>query len=392
MEDYINTVGKGLYVIKFLNTQLAGCEYLITESETLFIVGKYDDIKEMRERLVSPGCIFVPDDNLSLTFGICEKQGRLYVNDSHDSVEEEKVVSFQKVYEISGVFVALRTNEDKEWSEEIRSFSLSETEYTILKKTKWLVIISTMLLISFVVAGFIQWYQNGQLERKKHTLAEILGREFHTYLVNKGNDRVWYIFAKQNVDKQWAIRSIQKVDLNDEIKVIGIEEEKIRIANELRTRLPEVHFHLMRFDNPEHPELVLSSERSGVVTERDSDNLRNTLLKLIPYAKDVAILSLSDSFVAKQAEEGLRKVDAAYTRKDGENSVVFVVRGTLQDNELNALKNFTNAFKEQWNGQYINFEIELEKNWLKNKSFHYGNEGYIKMTPGHWYFPLNKES
>ena len=41
----------------------------------------------------------------------------------------------------------------------------------------------------------------------------------------------------------------------------------------------------------------------------------------------------------------------------------------------------------QWGDRYVHFAIELKDDWMKGKSFQYGADGYIKMTPSSWYFP-----
>ncbi|WP_306461289.1 PrgH/EprH family type III secretion apparatus protein, partial [Pseudomonas fluorescens] len=44
-------------------------------------------------------------------------------------------------------------------------------------------------------------------------------------------------------------------------------------------------------------------------------------------------------------------------------------------------------FNQQWGERYVHFAIELKDDWLKGKSFQYGPQGYVKMTPSSWYFP-----
>jgi len=76
-----------------------------------------------------------------------------------------------------------------------------------------------------------------------------------------------------------------------------------------------------------------------------------------------------------------------YHRSAQANSITFTVQGALADTELQAVRDYVSGFYRQWGDRYVHFEIELHDDWLKGKSFQYGPQGYIKMTPSSWYFP-----
>ena len=84
---------------------------------------------------------------------------------------------------------------------------------------------------------------------------------------------------------------------------------------------------------------------------------------------------------------GLARQALPFRRHNHPDSVTFVIEGSLDDGELQRARQFVDGYYRQWGSRYVQFATELKDDWLKGKSFKYGNQGYVKMETGHWYFP-----
>lgn len=384
---------KGLYVIRFLNTQLKGCEYRITEAETHYFIQQQDELKRQQDLLISPANIFVPDEELSLSFDIIAGQEhekpRLVAIAEKEPVEI--TLNYQQVCHYCGFWFALREPEDTEWHDEVNNFVLPALEQagTVNKKSKKTIYASLSALVTVIVLGmlFAGYYLDSE-DKKKISLIQVLGNDEQAYSVSLGNDRQWYVFAEDEESRNWAARALQKSADFSQSVIVNKRNEASRLAHEINRRWPQIRFHLIRFDNPEIPELVLSKERGGIDLRDKAkvDAFRHGLLGLLPYARNVHFSMISDAVVANQAEQGLREIAEVYSKDKQHDRVSFTVRGYLNDSELNDLKKFIVEFNKKWQRHYVHFKIELENDRLKGKSYQYGSGGYVKLTPRHWDF------
>lgn len=383
---------KGLYVIRFLNTDLAGCEYLITESLTHFIANSAEDLRRRQELLISADYVFVPDESIQTSFDIEseneEAEPWLIVPHSGES----RPLHWHAVHSVEGVYFALKQHADQVWSKEIQQFNVAgsgpdDGEEPMPEKRQWhipslVAIILAILLVAF--AGY-QYYS----EQLRHNdLSHILGGETRDYQISKGRDG-WYVFANDTGKRDWARRALIRAGEAQNTVVITKSDESARIAYLIGELRPDVKFHVIRMDNPFLPEIVLSKERGGLKNDADYNVFRELLLSKMMYASGITFSHLSDRVVASQAEQAMRKTAATFSREQNADSVTFIARGALDDNELNQLKTTVQQFNQRWQGNYIRFAVELENDWLKGKSYQYGADGYIKMNPKHWYFPLD---
>lgn len=385
---------KGLYVIRFLNTQLKGCEYCITEAETHFFIQQQDKLKRQQDLLISPANIFVPDETLSLSFDILvgEKGEKPRLVAFTEKQPEEITLNYQQVCHYCGFYFALREMKETEWHDEVNKFELPTLNVppgVVNKRNKKKFYLSLLGIGMTIFLGmvFTEYYLDSE-NKKKVSLIQVLGGDERSYSVSLGNDTQWYVFAEDEASHNWAARALQKSADFSQSVIINKRSEASRLANEIYRRWPHIRFHLIRFDNPEKPEIVLSKERGGIDLKDKAtvDAFRNGLLSLLPYAKNVHFSIISDAVVVNQAEQGLREIAEVYSKDKQHDLVSFTVRGYLNDSELNDLKGFIVSFNKKWQRHYVHFKIELQNDRLKGKSYQYGAGGYIKLTPRHWDF------
>lgn len=195
-----------------------------------------------------------------------------------------------------------------------------------------------------------------------------------------------YVSAQNERDTLWARQVLARGDYDKNARVINENEENKRISTWLDTYYPQLAYYRLHFDEPRKPVFWLSRQRNNM-SKKEIEVLSQKLRALMPYADSVDITLMDDVAAAGQAEAGLKQQALPYSRRNHKGGVTFVIQGALDDVEILRARQFVDSYYRTWGGRYVQFAIELKDDWLKGRSFQYGAEGYIKMSPGHWYFP-----
>jgi hypothetical protein len=105
--------------------------------------------------------------------------------------------------------------------------------------------------------------------------------------------------------------------------------------------------------------------------------LPQKLIHSLPEAPSLSNVILT----ADDAENALRGMSLTYTRSNNNNNNVnFIISGLINDESLQQLKLLVVSYKDQ----PVNFTVNLQDDYRANKSFKFGNQGYIKISPEHW--------
>ncbi|EBE5240429.1 PrgH/EprH family type III secretion apparatus protein [Salmonella enterica] len=217
-------------------------------------------------------------------------------------------------------------------------------------------------------------------------LDSLLGQEKERFQVLPGRDKMLYVAAQNERDTLWARQVLARGDYDKNARVINENEENKRISIWLDTYYPQLAYYRIHFDEPRKPVFWLSRQRN-TMSKKELEMLSQKLRALMPYADSVNITLMDDVTAAGQAEAGLKQQALPYSRRNHKGGVTFVIQGALDDVEILRARQFVDSYYRTWGGRYVQFAIELKDDWLKGRSFQYGAEGYIKMSPGHWYFP-----
>ncbi|MCE0489053.1 PrgH/EprH family type III secretion apparatus protein [Pantoea sp. Mb-10] len=378
------------YIIRFLNTTLADCEYQITDSETRYIIASAAEIRQHQEKIALPGYVFIPDEQIGAVFSLTEHEGDVRLHTEADDNSMGKTLPWQRPCEIMGLWLAIKSQQDEAWSHEVNDFVLpTRAAISVTPKKKrfaWLPVISATAAIALLAVGVFILTATPQHEKRAQDIRQLIGNETTRYTVLQGRNNLFYVMAEDENSKVRAQRAIMRAGEWRDTVVISKPEERNRIVSEVRARWPQVNIHQLRLDNVAEPEMVLSAERAGINGTQEQTAFTQLLFGLMPYAKEIHFARLSDRVVLQQAQQEMIKTLSPFTVIKQADSATYRVKGTLQDNALNATKEAIRNFSHQYQGNYITVEIELEKERLKGKSFLYGAEGYVKMSPQHWYF------
>ena len=383
-----------IIVIRLLNGILRGCEFELAAEKTLFIVGNEDSLLAQQHLPTLPeNSIFVPMASGGINFEVHAEEtlsDTLMLHElAVDGPANETPCTLNTVCHIGLLAFAIRRTEDT-WSKEVTSYLQAAPQpprdpLPLVKKRgfRHLLIAITAALLGGSVLFFYPW---DITQRQIISLSDVLGDKTSKYQILSGRDHQLYVIANNERDTSWARQAIVRSDFSKQAQALSQQDEAQRIRTWLAENEPGLNYHRLILDKPLKPQLVLSQERNALSPEARG-SLASKLKIELPYASNVDIVSASDQSIAQQAQDGLERLATPFTRINNPDSVTFVIQGALADSELQSIRTFVDDYYRQWDGRYVQFAIELKDDWLKGKSFKYGNQGYVKMTTQHWYFP-----
>lgn len=377
-------------VIRLLNSQLCGCEFLLSPGRTLFVVGERSGLVTQNNIPELPrDTLFVPLEqggvNFEVMFDESSPQDIILqeLPEGGNNARERKVI-VNHVMHVGSLALALRP-ENLSWSPEILAYPKAKRPEEVKSRPRYaptLIALAGAVLL-FLAGGYLLW---NSPQQQANELGMLLGNENQRFQVLSGRNKTLYVVAANERDASWAQQVIARGENSDPAKVISPERENERVARWLADNYPALAYYRLQLDDPRQPQLWISRQRSTMATDR-LQTLNKRLMAVLPYTDRIEIVSIDDATAVRQAEAELKRQALPYSRSDQTDGVTFVIEGALDDGELLRARHLVDNYYRQWGGRYVQFAIELKDDWLKGRSFQYGDQGYIKMTPGHWYFP-----
>ncbi|MFF7062403.1 PrgH/EprH family type III secretion apparatus protein [Pseudomonas sp. NPDC008258] len=377
------------YVLRVFSGPLQGCEFDLAQQRTLFVVGSEATFCSIEHPLSVPeDAIYIPLEcgggNFEVLLGDDDGSGCV-VRILGDEGAVERPLPFQSLENISGLSIAVRPF-DEVWQSELLVRGpavLAESEPARVPSTvSRRVAIGAMFAMLVGVAMF-GWYASRPTPVS--SVEALIAGGNSSMVVVHGRDRAIYVFADSERDAGWG-RQVLVRNGYSATQVMTTYDERRRLESLVSSLAPHLAYHRMDLSDPLVPRLLISRQRS-VLTPELQRRLEASLGAVAPYAREIKIVRSDDNELLHLAEQGLQRLALLFTRHKHADGVTFTVEGTLEDAELQALGDFVAAFGRQWGERYVHFAIELKDDWRKGKSFQYGPQGYIKMTPSSWYFP-----
>ncbi|MDD2114521.1 MULTISPECIES: PrgH/EprH family type III secretion apparatus protein [Pseudomonas] len=376
-------------VLRVFSGPLQGCEFVLAQRRTLFVVGPEARFCTAEHPLS------VPEDAIYIPLECDGRNFEVLLDDNDcsgcvvrilgDEGAVERLIPFQSLENISGLPIAVRPF-DEVWRGELleqKPFVLAEPEQartSIFVSRR--VVVGAVLVIMVGLAIF-----GGYASR--HTpvsnVEALIAGGNSSMVVIYGRDRAIYVFADSERDAAWG-RQVLVRNGYSATQVMTTYDERRRLESLVSNLAPQLAYHRMDLSDPVVPRLLISRQRS-LLAPGLRRRLESALIAVAPYVREIMIVQSDDDELLHLAEQGLQRLALPFTRHKHADGVTFTVEGSLEDAELQALGDFVAAFDRQWGERYVHFAIELKDDWLKGKSFQYGPQGYIKMTPSSWYFP-----
>ncbi|KML20851.1 type III secretion system protein [Leclercia adecarboxylata] len=315
----------------------------------------------------------------------------------HVDVQDEKK-SFTATLQENEIFFhehirfAIKRSED-EWLENIKHFVMPEPLDARFSQQEKLAVFNTkkyhslimgaaLLLGLLTVAAFI-WYKKLENAHQVLSINEALaGSPVPLEIVRAREGNIIYVLATKYQALEWAKEAIIKLREDNSIVPVWLNDQK-KIAVD---KLVQEDYPLLQIDysKPQHPIIALWSN----LTPEQKKKFTGLALQTIPFAKDIQIKVKTKSQLLEEARQGLDRIHINYRVIKSPDGYALVIRDALSDHALAALHNFINDFNQHWGNRIINFPINLNENWLENKSYLDSKNGYLFLNPRHWYFPL----
>lgn len=309
------------------------------------------------------------------------------VNGSYTTMLKEN-----EIFTHEHVCFAFKRSED-EWTEEIKKFnfpSAVEPELTVTEKInifnskkRRAIIIGSIIFVLLVISAAVVWYKHAEYDRRLLSLNEILaGSPSPLEIVKSRDEKSIYVLAHKLPEMEWAQEALHKIKDNTNVIPVWLNKQRQNVIAQMsKSGYPvlQIDYH-----SPQHPVVAIYRQ----LTVNEEANLKAAALKKIPFAQDIRTIVKTKAQLLKDARQGLDRLHIYYRQIDTTTGYALVVRDALSDTSLSALQKFIKSFHQQWGNTVITFSINLDENWLQNKSYVDSNNGYLFLNPRHWYFPL----
>lgn len=396
MEKENNPVRK--IVVKLLNGTLGGCEFTLQSGRTVFL---YSDKKAVEAQyqgtLLPDNTVVIPslegENNVTFEVDVPSDFSENLILRAHNT---ERIILPGNIVTVGSQKLAWQEYGDDFSNlicEDISKDHSNEdviTNKKIAKKLSFYWIKYVILAVVLLLAIFIVFFFATESSRKVDSVYDVLLDNHSDYQVLYGRDKILYVLSKANKSAQWASQIIVRTSYKEKTIVSTYKTEEVRIGQWIESNIPSLKFHRVKLDDPQNPLIEISVERNTLNAKVRSD-ISEMILSIIPYAQTVSLYDISDSYSKKYAIDGLNKIAVPFTEVKSQDYITLVVRGALEDGELYNLKRFISSYNEIWRSGYVQFALELNDDWLKGKSYKYGDNGYVKLSSKHWYFPKNIE-
>ena len=375
-----------LAIMRLLSGPLAGCEYKLFDATTIVISGSATSFIE------GSICPDFPLNSIVIPFSEVGENFEIVISKNIDDGFKLKVIEnnqeisalYQTVCHVGELSFTLRLPND-EFSSDIAVITNDGSSVGVSPIYFWCKVF--ILIISFFVllAVSLKIWLSIQEDKRVVEIKNVISGSNNPYHVIQTKDGEIYIFAESERDSSWAKQALMRGGKSNSFRISTVQAEEDRINKLLIDNYPLLAYHRIKLTDPKNPILVLSKER-GEITPQLQQSLLANLYTWLPYAKTVELTSWSDLLLDQRAKDGLEKIGVSYTYSSNSSSTTYSIAGGLSDIDLLRLQDFSQDFYRNFGSRYVHFSIELKDDFLKEKSFQYGPNAYVKMDPKHWFF------
>ncbi len=322
------------------------------------------------------------------------------VSISHPEHQETRTLTLNTICHIEGIYFAIK-QEGTQWSENVLKGALppatlnNEKEVVAAKlnsasgsKYKWVTgLVAACLLILLGAGGTVAWLKytpdtSPAPDLSASIMQQLVG-DNTGYSVQRGRDNTYYLFAQNNQQAEWAKQAATRAHSAGSWKILTPQEEELRLARVLERN--NIAFFTIRFTDLLTPVLIMSSTRNAT-DPAALEQIKEMLLDTMPYAKKVNIELKTDKEILLMAEEGLAARGFDYQIMQSDSGVTLSSQMSAGDSRMAEFNRYVAQFYRSWGRRYVHFSVDLRDDLLKEKSFKYGQDGYVNMGKSHWLF------
>lgn len=304
----------------------------------------------------------------------------------------ETTLSENKIFMHQHIRFAFKRTED-EWHPEIRDYNSLHADKILLlekgektkSKTKGRMLIYFFLfsLVACLIGLPVYWHKKKPENSHLLNLSEALAGSSSPLIIVKSRDEKSIFVLVQNLpDMEWVKEALFKLKENQSVIAVSLKQQQ---QHNIRKLLQADHPVLqLDYSSPQHPVIAVYRQLNHI----EETSLKTDILENIPYASDVRIIFKSKDDLLNDARNGLDKLNVYYRQFNTETGYSLIIHDALNDVTLRNLRYFITDFERKWGNTHIKLTINLEEDWMINKSYFDSTNGYLFLNPRHWYFPL----
>ncbi|MEI7200793.1 PrgH/EprH family type III secretion apparatus protein [Pectobacterium parvum] len=402
------------FTIKLLFGPMFGCELNVTAGDYFLIInpsstlqGETAGLSSVQEHAVHytlntlyiPCSVPSPNIILRLSHRLVNEEKTGYRVEVLDVLGNKSVlIDENEIFTHEHICFAFKQSEGI-WPEDIINYNRQSTEpkndhvltnhdiANFFKKRKNRAIaFGLFLLFLLLISASVVWYKKVESDRHVLTLNSVLsGSPSPLEVVKSRDDKTIFVLAQKLQEMEWAQEALFiKIKDNQNVVPVWLAQHR----EDTVAMLYQAGYPVLQLDysTPQHPILAIYLPLS----KTEEENLRSVLLQKIPFATNIRFIVKNKEQLLKEAKLGLDRLHIAYRKVNTEVGYSLIIRDALSDSVLTSLSQYIKNFSNKWGSNIINFSINLDENWLQDKSYVDSSNGYLFLNPRHWYFPLKK--
>ncbi|HCM6292651.1 TPA: hypothetical protein N3Z68_004709 [Salmonella enterica subsp. enterica serovar 16:l,v:-] len=293
-------------------------------------------------------------------------------------------IKYNTLFSVGNICFAVKREGDV-WDDSIISCRQNKAENKIINRLNILKSLS-FLSIFIMLASFTLFIYKYNTDDKAVSLDTTLPVNASSLTIINSMDRhKTYLITKDESEMNFIQGGYAKVNSN--MIAFYLPSLQKKIIDALYTAgKPVIQID---FSNPRNPSMYLYNSIPGDQIQA----VKKFVMSQAPFIDDVKFIVYEKKILLTQAEQGLERLNIFFRLVSTTGGYALIVQSSLDDHQLFALNQFIKEFYNQWGNRIINFSISLDENFLHDKSYFesLSGEGYIFLSPHHWFFPLTEE-
>jgi|SRR5471030_253974 len=410
-DDMPATEAQKKFTLKVLFGPMFGCELHLPADDYFLIINPGPALQDTTATQASAGehaaaytqnTLYLPCDmpspniilHLSTSLEDEETQESYRIDVQGVENSYPALLNTNEVFVHDHIRFAVKRSED-DWPEDIKNFNLPTTvnaEFTEQEKLEEFnakknhtLIIGSIILVVLLLTAVVIWYKKIENDQQVLTLNEALtGAPMPLEIVRGRDNNLIYVLTTKYQAMEWAQEALFKLQEKNGVVLVWLSQQRKGVISQLT----KAGYPVLQIDysKPQHPVISLYEK----LTPQEEEKFKSAVLQKIPFALDIRTQVKTKAHLLQEARQGLDRLHIYYRQINTSVGYSLVVRDALSDHVLTALQHFTKEFNHQWGTRVINFSINLDENWLQDKSYLDSSNGYLFLNPRHWYFPLKK--
>jgi len=394
---------KHFYTLKIFFGSLFGCEFHLPADNYFLVINSVQVLEETNsyvkedcsayrnERMLYLPCD-VPSPNLVLR--LLDKQNEqgsdllFSVEVQNNTVVKTKNVYENKIFSLDHIHFAIKRSESS-WSDNVLNFNSLEgiTPRTSVRSKIFILPIKIKPFVLFFIVAILLMFGWNVIHRNQEKsvvslLQELSGTPAPLKIVESRDGSRIFVFAVDITEMEWLQEALVKIKTKANIIPVLLSQQKIEVIRVLR----DAGFPVIQIDfsHIQHPIIFIYEKLS----EPDLKRLESQTLEKILFALDVKITLKTSNQILKDAQHGLDMLHIKYHQVTTPGGYSLIISDLNSDADINVLHHFIDEFNKRWGSNIVNFSINMDENWLDNKSFLNASNGYVFLKSNHWLFSL----